>query len=97
MINKYLYLICCLICCALQLNDFVTIVPQLLGSFETNFTSLVNDDYGLSRKTNIKTIICNLFTNVQISNYLSPVSLNSSHPSTSERKVSEMPETRMGL
>ena len=31
----------------------VTIVPQLLGSLRLNFTSLVNDDFGLSRTTNI--------------------------------------------
>ena len=32
---------------------YVTIVPQLLGSLRLKFTSLVNDDFGLSRTTNI--------------------------------------------
>ena len=34
-------------------KPYITIVPQLLGSLRLNFTSLVNDDFGLSRTTNI--------------------------------------------
>ena len=54
---------------------YVTIVPQLLGSLRLKFTSLVNDDFGLSRTTNIYNNNVQLFTNVQKSNNLSPVSL----------------------